>query len=208
MHSVFFWKSWISAYRSLLYTVAGIFLFTILFLWFGYIQGADGVIHWEKFQEQKIVETTVHEFRLGPFILNVPGDSYAILEYFNGSHIAPNTTASYIFLLVITFTAVVLLSVITIMPRFWYFIGMALFIVFLVSLRFEVLALFGATNRVPVIVVMLLYLLPAFYFSQIKTHISFSKRFLTFSAITIILGLVIYFFSGVHYPFYHLTLTD
>ncbi|HXR81745.1 MAG TPA: hypothetical protein VN763_12535, partial [Saprospiraceae bacterium] len=91
MHSVFFWKSWVSTYRSLLFSVAGIFLFSILFMWFGYFQGADGVIHWEKFQEQKIVETTVHEFRLGPFILDVPGDSYAILEYFNGSHIVPNT---------------------------------------------------------------------------------------------------------------------
>ncbi|HZB14572.1 MAG TPA: hypothetical protein VE467_16135, partial [Chryseolinea sp.] len=121
MHSVLFWKSWIPAYRSLLLTVGAVFLLTILFLWLGYFQGADGVIHWEKFQEQKIVETTVHEFRLGPFILNVPGDSYAILEYFNGSHIVPNTRSAYLFLLVIAFTAVLLLTVITTLPRFWYF---------------------------------------------------------------------------------------
>jgi len=207
MHSVFFWKSWISTYRLLLYTVSGIFLFSILFTWFGYFQGADGVIHWEKIQEQKIVETIVHEFRLGPFILNVPGDSYAILEYFNGSYIVPNTVSSYIFLLVIVFTAMVLLSVITTLPRFWYFIGMALFIAFLVSLRVEVLALFGFTNRVPIIVVLLLYLFPSFYFSQIRTSSSFIKRLITFLSITIILGLIIFFFAGVDYPFYHLTVT-
>ena len=207
MHSVFFWKSWISTYRLLLYTVSGIFLFSILFTWFGYFQGADGVIHWEKFQEQKIVETIVHEFRLGPFILNVPGDSYAILEYFNGSYIVPNTVSAYIFLLVIVFTAMVLLSVITTLPRFWYFIGMALFIAFLVSLRVEVLALFGFTNRVPIIVVLLLYLFPSFYFSQIRTSSSFIKRLITFLSITVVLGLIIFFFAGVDYPFYHLTVT-
>ncbi|HEX6223802.1 MAG TPA: hypothetical protein VFZ52_05305 [Chryseolinea sp.] len=207
MHSVLFWKSWISSYRSVLWWVAGVFFFSIMFLWFAYFQGAEGIIRWEKLQEQKIVETIVHEFRLGPFILNVPGDSYAILEYFNGSHIVPNQNAAYIFLLVIALSAVVLLTIITTFPRFWYFGGMALFIAFIVSLRVEVIALFGFTNRVPIMVVLLLYLLPAFYFSQIRTSISFVKRLVTFAVITVLLGFIIYFFSGVHYPFYHLTLT-
>jgi len=104
MHGVFFWKSWSQSYRITLYVLGAVFFVSLLFLWLGYFQGADAVIHWEKFQEQKVVETTVHEFRLGPFVLNVPGDSYAILEYFNGSHIVPNTTASYTFLAVPTGT--------------------------------------------------------------------------------------------------------
>ena len=82
---------------------------------------------------------------------------------------------------------------------------MALFIAFLVALRVEVLALFGFTNRIPIIVVLLFYLFPAFYFSQIKTSISFIKRLGTFVAITVLLGLIIFFFAGVDYPFYHLT---
>ena len=207
MHSVLFWKSWIQSYRALFLTTAGIFLFALLFLWFGYFQGIDGVIHWEKFQEQKIVETTVHEFRLGPFVLDIPGDSYAILEYFNGSHIVPNTNAGYIFLLVLRISAVVLLTVITTLPRFWYFIGMGLFIVFIVSLRFEVLALAGYTNQAPVAIVLLLYLLPAFYFKQIRSSVSFVKRIYTFAIITLLLAIFIYFFSTVYYPFFHLSLT-
>ena len=185
MHSVFFWKSWIPSYRTLFYTVAGIFLFALLFLWFGYFHGADGVIQWEKFQEQKIVETIVHEFRLGPFVIDVPGDSYAILEYFNGSHIAPNQASAYIFLVVLSVAAVILLAVITTLPRFWYLIGMGLFIVFLVSLRFEVLALAGYTNRIPVAIVLLFYLLPAFYFKQIRSSVSFVNRIYTFGILTI-----------------------
>lgn len=207
MQSLFFWNSWPKSHRSSWYGVASIFIFSLFFLWFGYFQGADGVIHWERLQEQKVVETTVHEFRLGPFILSVPGESYAILEYFNGSYIIPNTIASYIFLIVIVFCAIILLSVITTLPRFWYFIGMGLFILFLVSLRLEVLAIAGLTNRIPIIAALLLYVLPAFYFNQFNKGIPFSTRFLLFTGITTVLGLIIFIFSGVDYPFYHLTLT-
>ncbi len=204
---VIFWRSWLPVYRVMLYVIAAVFLFSLLFLWFGYFEGADGVIHWEKFQEQKVVETTVHEFRLGPFVLAVPGESYAILEYFNGSHIVPNTSASYFFLAIVMAAAIMLLTLITTLPRFWYFTGMGLFIVFVVSLRVEVLALGGYTNQVPVAVVLLMYVLPSFYFNQIKSHISFVSRTVSFFVITLFLALFIHFFSGVDYPFYHLALT-
>lgn len=207
MHALIFWKSWIPAYRILLYVMIGLFLFAFLFLWVGYFQGADAVIHWEKLQEQKIVETTVHEFRLGPFVLNVPGDSYAILEYFNGSDIVPNTIASYFFLLVIALTAIMLITVITTLTRFWYFTGMGLFIVFLVSLRLEVLTIAGYSNRAPVIVALLMYVLPSFYFSQVNTSIPFISRIFAFTAITASLCIIIQLFSTVDYPFYHLVLT-
>ena len=208
MQSLFFWKSWPKDYRWIWYAVSSFFLVALAFLWFGYFQGADGVIHWEKFQEQKIIETTVHEFRLGPFNLNVPGESYVILEYFNGSHIVPNTAASYVFLSVIVFCAVILLSVITTLPRFWYFIGMALFILFLVSLRLEVLSIAGFTNRIPIIVILILYVTPSFYFNQFHTSASIGYRLAVFSLITLGIALSIFLFAGVEYPFYHLTLTS
>jgi hypothetical protein len=190
-----------------MYVIVGVFIFALLYLWYGYFLEADGIIHWERFQEQKVVETTVHSFRLGPFVLNVPGDSYAILEYFNGSHIVPNTAASYIFLLLITVAAVFLLTVFTTLPRFWFFVGMGLFIAFIVSLRFEVLAIAGYTNRVSIVIVLLLYVAPAFYFNQIRSRIPFINRLITFAAITVLLGLVIRFLASVDYPFYHLALT-
>ncbi len=207
MHSVVFWKSWNPSYRILMYILLGVFVFALLYLWYGYFQGADGIIHWERFQEQKVVETTVHSFRLGPFVLNVPGDSYAILEYFNGSPIVPNTGASYVFLALIAITTVFLLSVITTLPRFWFFLGMGLFIAFIVSLRFEVLAVGGYTNRTAVVAVLLLYVAPAFYFNQIRSRIPFINRLITFSTITIVLALLVQFFAAVDYPFYHLALT-
>ena len=207
MGLLFFWKSWLKDYRWIWYACAAIFVFALAFLWYSYFLGAGGVIEWVKLQEQKVIETTLHSFQLGPFTINVPGDSYAILEYFHGSDIKPNTAASYLFLAVLTVCAVIILAVVTTLEKFWYFIGMALFLLFLVSLRFEVLGIFGIYTRIPVAVVLLLYTVPSFYFSRVKNTISFFNRLIVFAALTFILAIIIAFFADVQYPFYHLTLT-
>ncbi len=207
MQSFFFWKNWHKEYRTIWYVVASVFFLSLLFLWFSYFQGASGVIHWEKLQEQKIVETTVHEFNLGPFQLSVPGESFVIFEYFNGSDLTPNTSASYIFLIVFTVSAVVLLTLITVIEGLWYYIAMGLFILFVVNLRFEVLGIFGLTDKLPVIGILFLYVAPSFYFNRFRSSAPFIVRFLVFASITLLVGISVYFFSSVGYPMYHLTLT-
>ena len=207
MQSLFFWKSWLKEYRFGWYLCGSIFLLTVVFLWFSYFRGEGGVIHWEKLQEQKVIETSVHNFQLGPFELSVPGESYVILEYFHGSDIIPNTTASYFFLFVMIISALVILTVITTLGKFWYYVGMGLFILFLVSLRLEVLGVFGQYNRTPVIISLILYVVPAFYFNRFRTSIPFANRLLIFMALTVIIGFIIKYFSDVTLPFYHLTLT-
>ncbi|MBA4058406.1 MAG: hypothetical protein C0490_27050, partial [Marivirga sp.] len=64
MQSLFFWKTWVKDYRWAWYLSAGVFILTMLLLWFSYFQGAGGVIDWVKLQEQKVIETSVHSFTL------------------------------------------------------------------------------------------------------------------------------------------------
>ncbi|HOX81513.1 MAG TPA: hypothetical protein PLJ60_05870 [Chryseolinea sp.] len=207
MQSFFFWKNWHKEYRTIWYVVVSVFFLSLIFLWFSYFEGASGVIHWEKLQEQKIIETTIHEFNLGPFQLSVPGESFVILEYFNGSELTPNTNASYIFLTVFVISTVVLITLITVLEGLWYYVAMGLFILFVVSLRFEVLGIFGMTNKIPVVGILILYVGSSFYFNRFRSETPFVTRFITFASITFIVGLAIYFFSSVGYPLYHLTLT-
>lgn len=207
MHVLFFWKNWLKDYRLVWYLSGSLLILTILFLWFSYFRGADSVINWVKLQEQKVIETTVHSFQLGPFALSVPGENYVVFEYFHGSDIIPNTRASYVFLFVMIFSAVIILTVITTIEKFWYFIGMGLFILFVVSLRLEVLGIFGLYNRLPVVTVLVLFVLPGFYFNRIRPTTAFVLRLLVFGILAVVIGLIIKFFSGVEYPFYHLTLT-
>ncbi len=207
MQSFFFWKNWHKEYRTIWYVVASVFFLSLIFLWFSYFQGASGVIHWEKLQEQKVVETTIHEFNLGPFQLSVPGESFVIFEYFNGSDLTPNTSASYIFLIVFAISAVVLLTLITVLEGLWYYIAMGLFILLVVNLRFEVLGIFGLNNKLPVIGILALYVVPSFYFNRFKSSTPFIVRLLVFSSVTLLVGISIFFFSSVGYPMYHLTIT-
>jgi len=204
MQSLWFWKNWQLPYRNIFYAMAGLFILSVAFLWASYLETPGGVIHWEKLQEQKIVETTVHSFRLGPFELQIPGESYVILEYFNGSDITPNLTASYIFLAIFSLASVILITVISALERFWYYVGMALLMVFIVSLRFEVLNLFGQNNSTAIIAVLILYCAPSFYFNRFNTDVPFLKRLAVFTGITALLAIIIYFFAETPVPFFQM----
>jgi hypothetical protein len=149
----FFWKSWNNNFRYPWYVAAGLLLASLLFMWYSYIQGNNAVIHWGKLQEQKSIESVVHTFSVGPFELSVPAENFVIYEYFNGSTLQPNTTASLIYLALIVISAVIILAVITTLDRFWFTVGMVLFILFLYSLRLKVLGIFGQSNYIPVITI-------------------------------------------------------
>ena len=88
-----FWKSWVPQYRQVWYLVSGTLLASIAFLWLHRYDGADGVTEWVTLQEQKVIESVIHTFNLGPFKLTVPAESYVILEYLHG--VSWSITRSY-----------------------------------------------------------------------------------------------------------------
>jgi tetratricopeptide (TPR) repeat protein len=207
MQSLFFWKTWIKEYRLTWYALAILFIFSVIFFWFSQSRGINNVVHWDKIQEQKVIETTVHRFKLGPLTLDVPADSYVIFEYFNGSGVEPNTTASYLFLALLIASAVVLITFMTTLEGFWFFGGMAFVIFFLVGLRLEVVGLFGFYDRVPLAVIVGLFVAPGFYFNRFRPATPFLIRLLYFSVLTVAIGLCITFYSAVEMPMYHLSIT-
>jgi len=207
MQSLFFWKEWPKNYRTLWFSLSSVFIFSLLCLWYTWFQGAQGIIHWEKIQEQKVVETTVHQFNLGPFQLNIPGESYVIFEYLQGSDIQHNTAASYIFLAVLILSSMVMLTIITTLPKSWYFPGMGLFIFFVLALRLEVLLLFGIRGYTIPVMVLFLFITLSFYFNSFRPAASFQARLLSFLVLTAAVGVLIFFFSSVPFPMLHLVTT-
>jgi len=207
MQSLFFWKEWPRNYRTVWFALSGLLIFSMLFLWFSWFQGANGTIHWEKIQEQKIVETPVHQFRLGPFQLNIPGESYVIFEYLQGSDIRHNKVASYVFLAVLIISTMVLLAIITSLPGFWYFSGMGLFILFVLALRIDVLLIFGIRGYTIPIIVLFLFIALSFYFKSFRSAASFQTRLFSFLALAFAAAGVVYFFSTVPFPMLHLVVT-
>ena len=208
MLSLSFWKHWLKEYRLIWYGVSLLFILSLIFLWTSYFQGVDNVIEWQRLQEQKVLDVVVHSFRLGPFELNVPGESYAILEYFQGGDIKPNTVASYIYLSILIASAVIILCVISTIERFWYFLAMALFIIFIISLRLEVVGLFGFYDKTIPAAVIALYVIPSFYLNRFRNQTPFIHRIVIYSLITIALGSCIAFYAAEPLPFFQLVLTS
>ncbi|HYC85122.1 MAG TPA: hypothetical protein VEB86_07860, partial [Chryseosolibacter sp.] len=206
MQSPFFWKTWPDQQRRMLYLLGALLVFSMAYMWFNYFRGADNVIGWEKVQEQKAIETTVHDFRTGPFHISVPAENYVIFEYLAGTPLRHNLVASYIFLSVFAVAVVFLLAVVTIVDRFWYFVGMSLFIVLMVSMKFEVLALFGQGITVT-IGILIVYVVPSFYYKYVRVTASFTERVLVFLLITAVLATVIGLFSQAEYPYLHMVAT-
>jgi hypothetical protein len=174
---------------------------------YSYFQGANGIIDWERIQELKTIETTVHQFKIGPFELTVPADSFVIFEYLQGSDLHHNTTASYIFLILVICCAITIVSIITTLERFWFLVGMSLFILFVVSLRLDILLIFGQSNLYIAGTVLIFYLGLGWYFNQLRSETNFVSRLLAFTLLTIVTGLIILFFAKIPFPFLHLAIT-
>lgn len=207
MSSIFFWKHWIKDYRYVWIGLVSLLIFSVAYMWFAYSKGTDNVIHWDKLQEQKIVETTVHKFRLGPLSLDVPADNYVIMEHFNGSDLSPDATAYYIFLVVLVISAIVLITVISSLDGFWFFAGMTAVILFIIAMRLEVIGLIGRYDRVIPIAILAAYILLAFYFNRFKPTTTFPIRLLSFVALTVGVAVLILFSAEVELPMMHLAVT-
>lgn len=207
MNNRWFWKSWSKEYRLHFYVLA--LLASVCFFFFVYyhFKGVDSVIAWERFQEQKIVETSIHEFQLGPFELTIPTNVYLLFEYFQGGRLQPNVYLSYVFVCVLTLSFIYLITIFSALERFWYFAASALVILFLVSLRLDVLQVFGLGRNWFSIGVTALYILPSFYFNAFYKTASFRFRLASFVFITLLVAGVIWLFSGVNLPFLYISVT-
>ena len=207
MQTRWFWKNWSIDFRVIWYGLVTLFIASMLFLWAGYIQGPDAVTDWMVFHQQETQESISHTFDLGSFEISIPVESYLTFSYFNGSVIHPNLHASYFFLIGLVLGVVLLLTIITTLDKFWYFVGMGLFILFMVSMRLDVLRLFDITGKTIPIIVMAIFVLTTFFFNSIRPTVPFLFRFITFLSLTILLAVAIHFFSGVEYPFLHMAVT-
>lgn len=202
-----FWKSWRPAFRYTWYGMAILLTVSIISVWISYFRGNDAIIRWQKIQEQKVVESIIDTFPVGPFELSVPADNYVIQEYFNGSDIHPNSSSAYLSLFILLIAAVVLLGIITTLDRFWFIVGTVLFMLFIVSLRIRVLEIFGQHNQIPLLIALAFIATNCIYFSIINPSVAFGKRLVVFGLLAAVFAIAILFFSGVRHPLLHLAVT-
>jgi hypothetical protein len=207
MQTLFFLKNWHKSDKAIGYFLVAVLLITLVVLGYNYIMAESLVTSWEKIQQQKLIDTVIHTFRLGPFKLSVPSESFVVFEYFSGSEIHHNLAATWIFLIVFALSISVLLAIVTTLETFWYFAGMSAFIILMIALRLDVLILFGQKGQILPIAILVLYVITTFYFKYIKVTSSLMVRCLAFIGISTAFALMIARFSTVEYPSVHLLIT-
>jgi len=204
MFSLQFWKSWNKSYQ-IIFLIFALFVFaSIIFFWTSWSASPAPVITYDHFQQIQRVEVQSHSFQVGLINLVVPADSYLIFENIFGSRLQPNVFALYFFIGALSISFLFFITIISTLSRYWFLVGMGLVMLFLASLRFEALEIFGLTNKTITIVVVLLFGGLAFYFNAFRKEATFIQRLLIFLSLMLLVAAVSFFFSHVASPFLHL----
>jgi hypothetical protein len=208
MQSFFFWRTWTREYKVFWFILIVLFLSSLVFMWSGYFRVPQGLTDWHTQQVQKTVEGVTHTFEAGNFEFAVPIESYSTLEYFYAGPLKIDIISSYIFVAVLAFMSILIFAVITTFSRFWYYVGTGLLVLFIVSMRLDVLELFGQRNFIATIITVVVFGSVSFYFNAFNTAASFTVRVLSFLLLTTGLGVIIHFFSAVEHPFLYMSVSS
>ncbi|MBW8049262.1 MAG: hypothetical protein FVQ77_02755 [Cytophagales bacterium] len=213
-----FWKDWYTPYKIFYNVFLCLFAVSLLALLIQYSIGIDNVISWDIVNELKSVSIvldkftvnfveTLHATSLQNYDFTVDTHTYLIFQKFVGSNFEVNYLATLFFIFV-SLSIILLLSAVTCLKAVWYFGGMGIFVIFLVSIRFDLIVdLDPIINtgylqliNILLITAIILFCSTSYYFYAYKKDTSFELRFLIFSIISILLGGLIWFKSDVSHP--------
>jgi hypothetical protein len=205
--NLFFWKDWPLSYRRFFWLLSGLFVLSVLFLFYARFREPAPAITWQFVEEHEREYLPIDTFRSGPFDLTIQGNNFFITERLLGNPLQPDEASAYLLIVALALAMVTTLAVITVLARLWYFVGAGLFILFIASLRLEILQMFGSSGKMFTGGVLVVFVACTYFFNAVKPAYSFAMRWFFFLLLTIVLAIVIFFFASVPRPFLHLGFT-
>ena len=200
MHTIQFWKSWAVVYQRLLGVLAVVFLASLTIATVSFVRYPAPLFSWQQLQELQQEKLRIYSFEIGGFDLTVFADNYVLFERWVSNPLQVNMVALDLYLIFFAIALVVLFAVVTVLPRFWFFAGAGIAVFMISSFQLEALQIFGLTNKLPTIGVMILLLGPCLYYQFINTTASFLQRVLIFSFAAAAIGMTIAQFSAELHP--------
>lgn len=204
MGNILFWQRWPTPDRILFNIAALLFILSIAGLGYSYLTTPSPVVGFQSVVETQLTEVPFESFRKGVFELTVPGNNFTITERLLGTPLEPNMTANYLWLVCFALCISGLLAVVTTLSRYYYLACMGIFILLVVSLKLETLLMFGRSDKAFTIGTLIAYGLGSFHIYYFLPGLKLVPRMLYMLAITIISGVLIYFFSGAESPALHM----
>ncbi|MEJ0033053.1 MAG: hypothetical protein WDO15_23110 [Bacteroidota bacterium] len=199
-----FWKGWPRGNRIFFLIFLSVFLAALIYMWVAYFIEPAPAIELHTISEAEIDEIPVDQFQKGPFSFVVKGNNYVILQRQLGTMLQTSEVVAYSYLFVLAVFVIGMLAVISTLSRFYYLVGMGVFILFVTTLSTEVIGVFGIYGKTFAIIIMMLYGLTSFWFFYFAVGSSFTKRILAFTSITVLIWLMINFMSAIEKPFLHI----
>ncbi|MCU0418157.1 MAG: hypothetical protein MUC38_00750 [Cyclobacteriaceae bacterium] len=200
MYAFRFWKLWPTDQQRWLAVLAALFLVATAYVWYAYDRQPAPVIKPEQLEQRVLLPVVTGQLSVGGFSLPEPADNYLIYESVQGSLFNPNRPAAYVFVALMLACLVVMATVISALPRFWFLLGFAVWVVCWVSLRVPAFGLFGLANQVPLVGIVCVYSIALVYFHWVGREAQWTVRFLVFSVVTVGVVVTLFFFASVPDP--------
>ena len=174
-----------------------------LMCWAGYAwwMGPDHVMEWESSGRAEQLLIPLESFRMGLFNLQAEASNYVLSQEYRGTDARIILWPWYVLLGLLGLCAVLVLSITSMLSRWWYYISMGIFVFGATFLHLEELRLFGLADSTGLIAFLVFTIPLSFYFQAFGSHSSLIKRIVFFTIAITGFAAIMYFYSEVALPF-------
>lgn len=184
MENIRFWQNWESGYQRPFKIFGFLLIALVLALLLAAWRSPAPSVTWQFIQEREANEKLVHQFNTGPFSLQVAADYTIILEKLLGNEWQFETWPVYVYLVCVLIGFTLLITILSTLSRFWFFIGSGLLIFLITGLKLELLSVMGQQNQSSAIFLMIMLVGTGLAFQYNFQAASFVRRLSTFGLVT------------------------
>lgn len=204
MQSILFWAEWPRPFKQLYTVLLLLFVGALAWLASSYFQGYEVYLDWDIQGQAETTEVDLSTVKVGPFNITNTANNTIYTQRFASTAPETNIFSYYLFFFVTLFCANLLVTVISTLPRFSFYVGAAFIVLFFMNMKLELLYLFGSEQKIGLIVALLLYLPTSFYFNRIRSEVPFITRGLVFTGLSLVIVAMIFFGAQVEHPFVYI----
>jgi hypothetical protein len=205
MNDLFFWLQWKSSYKALYVALLFLFFATVIASGIAYTYGDIYTMGWDSTGEWKTVALGLDTFTVNQFEIPQESEQFLLFKRYTSNNVTIHPWISYTFLSTVLIAFVCFLVVISYLELWLYIVGMALFLFFIVSMNTELVGLLGIYNRLPTVVVILIFGGLTYYFNAYGKNIGLLTRISIIGGSTAAFILSIVFASDVAMPLLYIS---
>jgi TPR repeat protein len=163
--------------------------------------GMDGLINWSVLSSQSAYTDVIDIVGIGPFSFELMAPRFQIVEFYTGGPMPESGLASGLGMTVVAIAATVYLTAVSYFKRFWYLLGVAAMMGFMLFLHPETAQLFGLTSKPLLILFFLVLFIPSYYIHAFYQNENIAARLFITTGSVLVLAVLVKLFATIDHPF-------